>query len=357
MAAKDLSEMISESARGKAMPYRDYDVSKLRRDGGTQQRPTDPELVKEYAQLRRDGSQPPPVKCVLDDEGNMWLWEGFHRYEAAIEAGTPTLNLSVTRGSQRDAILLSFSANKGHGLRRQPGVLRAIIGRIVSDPDWGKASAASIAEHVGASTRYVEEVISGAAGKAEGGAKRGGGKRKVKRGGTEYEMDVTKMGGNRKAAASAESNGDAPAPAPEPEPEPARPTVDELGNALADPKMIEVFARADSELVAHVKALNAVRRAVLSVAKPPDDSDARKGWRQDPLYKFLDVAGFDASSKNAIDDLKAAMPYALCPVHPDDPAARKDCKWCRGTGWVTKTGHKLATESLEQKEAEPAAAK
>lgn len=339
-AVESFSGLISPSALAKAMPYRDFDVAKLRRDGGTQQRPTDPTLVEEYAQMRRDGSEPPPVRAVLDPEGNMWLWEGFHRYEAAVLAGKPTLNLSVTRGTQRDAQALSFAANKQHGLRRQPGVVRQIVNRIVSDPEWSKASNAAIAEHVGASVRYVEEIVAA----AKAGGKERPATREVTRKGKTYEMNTAAIKGNR--AEKPAGNGQA-ATAESPAPEEKKPepvTADALGNAIDDPAIIEVFTRAP-EIAEHMRALSAVRRAVLAAAEPPKDEDERKRWRPDPLYAALDVAGFKSEAKNAWDDLKFAIPHALCPAHAADKLARKDCKWCKGRGWVTERGLKLHDEA------------
>lgn len=338
---------ISESALSKTMPYKDYDVNKLRTDGGTQQRPIDPEIVKEYTQRRKDGDMPPPARAVLDPEGNMWLWEGFHRRAAAIEAGQPTLNLAVTRGTVRDAIALSFTANKSHGLRRQPGVVRHIIEKIVADGEWGKASAAAIAAHVGASQRYVESVIEAA--RAGGKERAGGGTRTVTRGGKTYEMDTRGIGGASRKPKSADSgNGEASA-ADEPAKPEKRTTTDELGQALTDEKMVDVFTRAD-EVKEKMRALAGVKREVLESAKPPDDPAERKRWRGDPLYTFLNVAGFEADLHNAWQALKRSLPFALCPSHADDPTARKDCKWCEGKGWVTKANHTAAVESQKQLE-------
>jgi len=49
----------------------------------------------------------PPVQVVHDGTAH-WLWEGFHRIEAAKQAGMKGIAVEITKGTQRDAFRLSL---------------------------------------------------------------------------------------------------------------------------------------------------------------------------------------------------------------------------------------------------------
>jgi hypothetical protein len=135
-------------------------IDKIRIDGGTQQRPLDQDALAEYTHRVVDGSKPPAVEVVFDGK-KYWMWDGFHRYHAHVAAGQKCIAVNVRKGTQREAVWLSFSANKSHGVRRQKGVVREIIEAILADPEWQKRKDTEIAAHVGVTRSYVNEIKTG----------------------------------------------------------------------------------------------------------------------------------------------------------------------------------------------------
>lgn len=322
----------------KAARFAEVALDQIRTDGGTQQRDVDDDAVADYAERCRGGSRPPPIQLVWDGK-HFWLWDGFHRYHAARAAGWAKLRASVTEGTQREAVWLSFGANKDHGVRRPRGAVREIIEKILDDPEWAKMSAAAIAEHVGASDRYVKEVASTGGASCE--RSQDTATRTVTRGKTTYEM--RKPPKPRRKAASNGDGHDAESDAPEP-------THDAVGNPLTDPAHRRVFARA-AELDEMMRAVSAIKGKVKEAI-----------GEKDPLYAFLIGTAFGLNCDSIRTDLKSTKPYALCPAHPDDATARAGCRWCRdrrtgvGCGWLAKSQYEACLASLEAAASRPAAA-
>lgn len=132
-------------------------VSQIRIDGGTQQRPVVSGMVEHYKELRQDGIELPPIDVVYDG-ANYWVWDGFHRLESAKAAKKKAIRCAVTKGTQQEAVWLSYSANKAHGMQRPQGTVKRIIEQIFCNPAYAKISLSEIARHVGASRRYVQMV-------------------------------------------------------------------------------------------------------------------------------------------------------------------------------------------------------
>jgi uncharacterized ParB-like nuclease family protein len=126
-------------------------------DAAIQQRAIDDEVVSRYMALMQDGVEFPPIELVFDGK-DYWLWNGFHRYQCAKKLKQTEITARVKNGSKRDALWLSFSANKDHGFRRQSGVAKRIIERILIDKVWSKKSLTAIAEHVGVTRVYVSQI-------------------------------------------------------------------------------------------------------------------------------------------------------------------------------------------------------
>jgi ParB-like chromosome segregation protein Spo0J len=75
------------------------------------------EIVEEYAQDLRAGSNFPPIHVVQVDE-QLLLVDGFHRVCAYQKAGLDQIPVRITVGSYTTAVELAVSANQIHGLRR-----------------------------------------------------------------------------------------------------------------------------------------------------------------------------------------------------------------------------------------------
>lgn len=99
------------------MPTKSIPIKDICLDGGTQQRPVDDDVVKRYAALMKEieqtkGEKFPPVDIITDGRNNFFLVDGYHRVAAARKNGKKYIEAFVVNGTRRDAIFLSFSANK-----------------------------------------------------------------------------------------------------------------------------------------------------------------------------------------------------------------------------------------------------
>lgn len=160
------------------------DISKVRRDGGTQSREAlNQNTVDEYGEKMIAGATFPPVKVFYDGTW-YWLSDGFHRVEAALQIKATTIFAEVRQGTQRDAILDSVAANSNHGLRRTRDDVRRAIKTLLRDEEWRKWSDREIARKVDCDHKTVgkeraELAASGEIPQIE---------RTVERNGTVYQM-------------------------------------------------------------------------------------------------------------------------------------------------------------------------
>lgn len=133
-------------------------IHNIRTDGGTQARTQlNDDAVNEYAELMKDGAQFPPM-IVYHDGSDYWLADGFHRYFANKLNGTSLVTVDVRTGTNRDARLFSWGANKGRGLPLTNSDVRNIITNMLKDPECAKWTNKRIAEEVGRSVMTVLRV-------------------------------------------------------------------------------------------------------------------------------------------------------------------------------------------------------
>jgi len=135
----------------------------IRIDHGIQQRARmlDAGIVAEYAEAMKSASKFPPV-MVYYDGANYWLSDGYHRVEAADEAGLKTIAAEVREGTQRDATLNACGANRDHGLHRpREDVLRATT-TLVMAVEWNLWTNRATADRVGCSAKTAEAVSNAA---------------------------------------------------------------------------------------------------------------------------------------------------------------------------------------------------
>lgn len=128
-------------------------LSKIRLDGGTQQRDVlDQDVIREYATAIVEETVMPPIEVVCDNS-DYWLWDGFYRWYAHKMSGRDIITCSIRDGSKADAIWLSCGANKSHGIRRNAkDIVKAISTAIELNPT---ATTREIAVHVGVSHMTV----------------------------------------------------------------------------------------------------------------------------------------------------------------------------------------------------------
>ena len=93
-------------------------MEQIRIDGDTQPRfEIDNNLVAEYVEQLKDGTEFPPV-TIFFDGADHWLADGFHRYHAHLQLDREEITAEVHDGGQREAILFAVGANSEHGQRR-----------------------------------------------------------------------------------------------------------------------------------------------------------------------------------------------------------------------------------------------
>lgn len=127
-------------------------IAEIEIHAGTNSRPIHSETVAEYAKLWREGVQFPPVD-VFDDGQKLYAADGFHRREAAEEAGQTEIKAKVHKGTRLDAFRFSLGANQGHGLRPTRSDKRYAVDRTLSEfPDH---SDRQLAEMCGVSPTFV----------------------------------------------------------------------------------------------------------------------------------------------------------------------------------------------------------
>jgi hypothetical protein len=133
-------------------------LPKIRLNGGTQPREKlDHTTVIQYKQDMRAGVQYDPIEVVYDGT-DYWCWDGFHRCAAASLAGLLEIEAHVTQGSLEDALWLSASANKRHGVPRSNADKGRAVRTALNHPQGAGLSDHKIAEHVGVSQPFVGKI-------------------------------------------------------------------------------------------------------------------------------------------------------------------------------------------------------
>lgn len=134
-------------------------LKQIRTDGGTQMRvgPRNQEVVREYADVLKEGGTLPPVLAFHDGQ-EYWLADGFHRYSAHMLLDWREIDAEVREGSKRDAILYAVGANTSHGLRRSNADKRRAVETLLKDAEWGANSDNWIAKQVHVSQPFVSKL-------------------------------------------------------------------------------------------------------------------------------------------------------------------------------------------------------
>src|SRR5712691_10368871 len=115
LTMKTTTELPSASA-GQQVP-----LASIRMDDSSQSRvKIHNSVVREYAQAMKQQQSESglrfPAVVLFWDGRDYWLGDGFHRVQAAREAGLEEFLAEIHQGSRRDALLFAISANNTHGL-------------------------------------------------------------------------------------------------------------------------------------------------------------------------------------------------------------------------------------------------
>lgn len=292
-------------------------------DQGTQQRQISEQTLEHYTNLMKEKVKFPPLEVVFD--GRMYyLWDGFHRLFAGQAAGIKMFECNITKGTARDAVWLSFSANKSHGMPRDEQSTRDIIKRILDDEEWATKTQEEIAKHIGITQQRVSKLIA-----------------EISR---QRESDITtccdigkKDSGSKepenKSSISAQKQGKS-APPEDKEEIPERYILKDFS-----PQKRPVPERLRTIFENRAKTNEFIQR--LKLLQKDIEADIKK----DPLYWYFFVKGsLDTDIKNLIRQLKAAMPHAVCRFCGGTDS--QECDACKGSGFLNELRFNAVPEEL-----------
>jgi hypothetical protein len=136
-----------------------------------------------------DGPQAMDALEAYFDGEWYWVWDGSHRKEAAQLARLEVLPVKAKHGTLRDAQLAATGANPKHGLPRSNATKRNAVLRLLRDEEWGKWGSREIARQAHVSHTFVDKLRT-----SGNGCQIDDGRRTVLRGGTQYEIDTSRIG-------------------------------------------------------------------------------------------------------------------------------------------------------------------
>jgi hypothetical protein len=114
------------------------------------------EHVEDLASALLSGHPLPPVDVFFDGTDH-WLGDGNHRHAAALSADR-ALDVTVHKGSLRDAILFAVRSNASHGLKRTNDDKRLAVVTLLADEEWGRQSDTSVAGLADVTQPFVGKV-------------------------------------------------------------------------------------------------------------------------------------------------------------------------------------------------------
>lgn len=117
------------------------------------------ETIEDYAWLLRSDQafEFPPVEAVRTEDG-VYVWDGFHRVNAYLQAGRQEIPANIVDGTMRDATLLSAGANAANGLARTREDKRRAVEILLRDQEWQQRSSRWIASAAKVSHEFVRSV-------------------------------------------------------------------------------------------------------------------------------------------------------------------------------------------------------
>ncbi len=274
-------------------------LSDIRLDGNTQHRKLNEPAVRDYSLLMKEGHKFPPVEIVFDGT-DYWLWDGFHRVEAARRGGAETIIANVVRNSHEHAVLLSYGANSQHGRPRQDGEIQTIIRKMMGSTQYDGWTDQAYAETVGASRFYINRV-------------RNTKPRETKKKKKDETPEATKKKDDE---------------TPEQEPLETR-----------TGKVAPEHLRAIFERIPEVKALIHDLDGIMKTC-----NDGVAG--EDELFTYLKIDDFKMKVSNVRRVLRFCMPYATCGYCGGSDS--EGCRACNGLGWVSELIHNATPPEMKR---------
>jgi hypothetical protein len=152
---------------------------------------TNEEWVAECMEMMQNGIEFDPVQAIRDESGQIYVWDGLHRGEAAKRLGS-LLSVEVRPGTCEKAEWLALSANQKHGLKRTRTDKQKVVRKAFLHAYGAQCSDREIARHCGVDHKTVGKIrremeLSGEIPQID--------RRTVTRGTQTYEQNTGQIGG------------------------------------------------------------------------------------------------------------------------------------------------------------------
>lgn len=119
----------------------------------------DDELIEEYVAAIENGATFPPGSVILDPEtGILYLVDGIHRALACDKAGEEGFPVTITIGTEVEALLASSGANASHGKKRSNKDKEHAVMLVLRHPELCRFSNNYIAKVAQVSPQLVDKV-------------------------------------------------------------------------------------------------------------------------------------------------------------------------------------------------------
>jgi hypothetical protein len=112
--------------------------------------------IRAYAALYREGHTLGEI-MVFQEGPELYVADGFHRIEAAIQAGLDTIAATIRPGTLRDAVHYACGCNL-HGVPLTQADKRRRVMTMLADPEWQQWSDREIARYCGVSHVFVAKL-------------------------------------------------------------------------------------------------------------------------------------------------------------------------------------------------------
>lgn len=113
-------------------------------------------VVTEYAEAIAGGAELPPIEVVKVDDA-LLVVDGWHRVWAHRQAKRSSVEVKLTEGTRRDAMLAAVRANASHGLQRTMEDKRRAVRLLLGDPEWSKLSGRDLGKLAQVSHTFVDQ--------------------------------------------------------------------------------------------------------------------------------------------------------------------------------------------------------
>jgi len=101
------------------------------------------DVIADYAEIL---GMLPPAKVVLDDDGHLFLYDGWHTFHAHILAEKKDMRCEVIKGTFEDALRLAAGANHTHGMRPTNADKRKAVETLLDEEEFAQMSDGALAE-------------------------------------------------------------------------------------------------------------------------------------------------------------------------------------------------------------------